>query len=100
MLRVPVLQAGGFPSFRSSEPWPTQSGQDTGPSQVPSALLEHIRLYRRVQLNWQAFDAYARVSLFVGANSLLYSCLYWSLGELIQTQRATVPTIGIAIVIG
>uniref|UniRef100_A0A7S1A0C2 Uncharacterized protein n=1 Tax=Noctiluca scintillans TaxID=2966 RepID=A0A7S1A0C2_NOCSC len=66
---------------------------------VPSAMLDHIRLYRRVQLNWQAYDAYARVSLFVGANSLLYSCLYWSLGQFLnsnQQDAAIVPAMGVA----
>lgn len=65
---------------------------------LPSAMLEHIRLYRRVQLNWQAYDAYARVSLFAGASSLLYCCLYWSLGQLLQNAKAPVSALGVAFI--
>lgn len=64
---------------------PTEAASGAGPASpeniLPTAMLDHIRLYRRVQLNWQAYDAYARVSLFAGANSVLYSCLYWALGR-------------------
>eukprot|EP00927_Polykrikos_kofoidii_P067454 TRINITY_DN6294_c0_g1_i5.p1 TRINITY_DN6294_c0_g1~~TRINITY_DN6294_c0_g1_i5.p1 ORF type:complete len:1129 (+),score=191.96 TRINITY_DN6294_c0_g1_i5:67-3453(+) len=63
---------------------------------MPTAMLDHIRLYRRVQLNWQAYDAYARVSLFVGANSLLASCLYWCLGQLLKAWSTALPSIGCA----
>eukprot|EP00928_Gymnodinium_smaydae_P023263 TRINITY_DN19264_c1_g1_i3.p1 TRINITY_DN19264_c1_g1~~TRINITY_DN19264_c1_g1_i3.p1 ORF type:complete len:1069 (+),score=163.90 TRINITY_DN19264_c1_g1_i3:208-3414(+) len=66
---------------------------------LPTAMLNHIRLYRRVQLNWQAYDAYARVSLFVGANSMLYSCLYWSLGSFLISQHAFLPAIGVALIV-
>eukprot|EP00439_Symbiodinium_sp_Y106_P027541 s3789_g3.t1 len=65
---------------------------------MPTAMLDHIRLYRRVQLNWQAYDAYARVSLFCGANSLLYSCLYWALGSFLGGQHAGVAAICVALV--
>ncbi|CAK9109996.1 unnamed protein product [Durusdinium trenchii] len=65
---------------------------------LPAAMLDHIRLYRRVQLNWQAYDAYARVSLFCGANSLLYSCLYWALGSFLGGQHAGVAAIAVALV--
>jgi len=58
---------------------------------LPTAMLDHIRLYRRVQLNWQAYDAYARVSLFVGVCSLLYSCLYWSLANLLYREHNALP---------
>lgn len=64
---------------------------------LPTAMLDHISLYRRVQLNWQAYDAYARVSLFCGANAVLYCCLYWCLGEFLQkSERAQLPAIGVA----
>eukprot|EP00929_Paragymnodinium_shiwhaense_P110127 TRINITY_DN7685_c0_g1_i1.p1 TRINITY_DN7685_c0_g1~~TRINITY_DN7685_c0_g1_i1.p1 ORF type:complete len:1183 (+),score=301.45 TRINITY_DN7685_c0_g1_i1:79-3627(+) len=61
---------------------------------LPTAMLDHIRLYRKVQLNWQAYDAYARVSLYVGANCLLNCCLYWTLGQFVQNAHATLPAIG------
>jgi len=124
MLRVPVIQAGGAPSTTQidgaaastaaslGEPdpdpamegvsflgrLPSSNGYITNPTFniLPSAMLDHIRLYRRVQLNWQAYDAYARVSLFCGANSLLYSCLYWSLGSFLTGQHAGVAAVAVA----
>ncbi|OLQ00306.1 hypothetical protein AK812_SmicGene17059 [Symbiodinium microadriaticum] len=65
---------------------------------VTSDRLDHIRLYRRVQLNWQAYDAYARVSLFCGANSLKWvselGCLVLFLGG----QHAGVAAICVALI--
>ncbi|CAL1160855.1 unnamed protein product, partial [Cladocopium goreaui] len=79
---------------------PSRNGLITNPSYniLPAAMLDHIRLYRRVQLNWQAYDAYARVSLFCGANSLLYSCLYWALGSFLTGQHAGVAAVAVALV--
>lgn len=67
-------------------------------SRLPTAMLRHIRVYRSVQLNWQAYDAYARVSLFAGTSSLLYCCLYWSLGQLLQVVRSPLSAIGVAVI--
>lgn len=78
-------------------PADSDSGQD---SLMPTAMLAHIQLYRQVQLNWQAFDAYARVSLFCGAFSLLNSVLYWFLGELVQKQDSIVPAFGVSVIVG
>ncbi|CAE7302622.1 unnamed protein product [Symbiodinium sp. CCMP2456] len=81
-------------------PLPSNKGFIGNPADnvMPTAMLDHIRLYRRVQLNWQAYDAYARVSLFCGANSLLYSCLYWALGSFLGGQHAGVAAICVALV--
>lgn len=81
-------------------PLPSSKGFIGNPADnvMPTAMLDHIRLYRRVQLNWQAYDAYARVSLFCGANSLLYSCLYWALGSFLGGQHAGVAAICVALV--
>ncbi|CAD7961720.1 unnamed protein product, partial [Amoebophrya sp. A25] len=34
-------------------------------------MLEHVRLYRQLQANWQSYDAYARVAMSMGTNQLL-----------------------------
>lgn len=105
--RAPSSQADAARSFDTVDTVLTDATDSDAPPQtiddpqnlVPSAMLDHIRLYRRVQLNWQAYDAYARVSLFVGANSLLYSCLYWSLGQFLNSKQedaAIVPAMGVA----
>eukprot|EP00811_Abedinium_folium_P035676 NODE_844_length_2737_cov_5.248276.p1 GENE.NODE_844_length_2737_cov_5.248276~~NODE_844_length_2737_cov_5.248276.p1 ORF type:complete len:894 (+),score=269.76 NODE_844_length_2737_cov_5.248276:78-2684(+) len=98
LLRVPILNRRGAGSrdsaseeaaaatatayTASSDVASSAAANSTSDALIPTAMLEHIRLYRRVQLNWQAYDAYARVSLFVGASSLLYACLYWTLCQL------------------
>lgn len=68
------------------------------PLNIPAQWLEHIRIYRRLQLNWQAYDAYARVCLFAGINSLLYCCMYWSLGSFLKGQRAAIPAFAVALI--
>mmetsp|Transcript_4681 Transcript_4681/g.17644 ORF Transcript_4681/g.17644 Transcript_4681/m.17644 type:complete len:1088 (-) Transcript_4681:49-3312(-) len=93
----------GRPSDPSSAGLPEQA-RDTdagaGWNLLPVEMLEHIQLYRRVQLNWQAYDAYARVCLFIGASSLLYSCLYWCLGQFLQMdgKEGVAPAIGVAVI--
>lgn len=96
LLRVPILQRRGAGTRDSPEERAAANARARAASEqsslggedrqdatqlVPAAMLEHIRLYRRVQLNWQAYDAYARVSLFAGASCLLYACLFWTLGQ-------------------
>eukprot|EP00747_Dinoflagellata_sp_TGD_P207401 gnl/TRDRNA2_/TRDRNA2_80971_c1_seq1.p1 gnl/TRDRNA2_/TRDRNA2_80971_c1~~gnl/TRDRNA2_/TRDRNA2_80971_c1_seq1.p1 ORF type:complete len:841 (-),score=69.27 gnl/TRDRNA2_/TRDRNA2_80971_c1_seq1:27-2519(-) len=115
LLRVPVLEwaAGAKDDTKRHEAASFQSGPstssfDSGRSSsvgmeddltaMPVAMLDHIRLYRQVQLNWQAYDAYARVSLFCGAFSLLSSFHYMSTGRLLRGKLAWdfVPILGCA----
>ena len=46
-------------------------------------MLEHVRLYRQLQANWQSYDAYARVAMSMGTNQLLHALTYYVLGYLI-----------------
>lgn len=41
--------------------------------------LEHVELFRHVQANWQAYDAYARVCMAMGASQLLLALSYYSI---------------------
>lgn len=122
LLRVPIIGASPgqgltrISEVTSGRPTATTAGRPTAATEpardstatgivdtsgwnlLPLEMLQHIQLYRRVQLNWQAYDAYARVCLFLGASSLLYSCLYWSLGQFLQLARAPVPALGVGII--
>jgi len=48
---------------------------------VPAiARVKHILEYRKLQANWQSYDAYARVSMAMGTNQLLFALAYYSIG--------------------
>eukprot|EP00747_Dinoflagellata_sp_TGD_P068383 gnl/TRDRNA2_/TRDRNA2_155684_c0_seq2.p1 gnl/TRDRNA2_/TRDRNA2_155684_c0~~gnl/TRDRNA2_/TRDRNA2_155684_c0_seq2.p1 ORF type:complete len:967 (+),score=131.94 gnl/TRDRNA2_/TRDRNA2_155684_c0_seq2:80-2980(+) len=104
ILRIPILawEAGKTDAIASGDLLEQQAAgaeeaHDPDPGQLlPTAMLDHIRLYRKVQLNWQAYDAYARVSMFCGASNLLYAFLYFSLGELLEVSNTIVPALGVA----
>jgi len=64
---------------------------------LPVTVLQHIRLYRQLQANWQSYDAYARVCMSVGTNQLLHALSYYCLGFLIVEDLAPWPAWGCAI---
>eukprot|EP00927_Polykrikos_kofoidii_P078096 TRINITY_DN7496_c0_g2_i1.p1 TRINITY_DN7496_c0_g2~~TRINITY_DN7496_c0_g2_i1.p1 ORF type:complete len:982 (-),score=171.92 TRINITY_DN7496_c0_g2_i1:23-2968(-) len=53
----------------------------------PIAALAHVKLYRQLQSNWQAYDAYARVSLGLGVNQLLLALGYYMIGLCVAENR-------------
>ena len=61
-----------------------------------SAMLEHVKLYRQLQANWQSYDAYARVAMSMGTNQLLHALTYYVLGYLIMEAKAPVAAYGCA----
>lgn len=73
-----------------SEPNDTlaQTPANDGPS--PVAMLQHVRLYRQLQSNWQSYDAYARVSMAMGTNQLLHTLSYFVL-HMWAVERTLVP---------
>jgi len=58
---------------------------DSAGQPVATDTLSHVKLYRRMQANWQAYDAYARVSMALGTNQFLqqlgYTCLIGFVSE-------------------
>lgn len=46
-------------------------------SHVPG---KHIQLYRQLQLQWQSYDAYARVCMSLGTNQTLLAFTFFSIG--------------------
>lgn len=57
----------------------------------PTAFLHHIQLIRKLQANWQSFDAYARVCMAMGTNQLLQTLSYMSLCSLASENNVPWP---------
>merc|ERR1719221_742732 len=57
----------------------------------PVIALKHVRMYRKLQANWQSYDAYARVCMALGTNQLLHAISYTCLGQLEETQDGWWP---------
>ncbi|CAE7441653.1 unnamed protein product [Symbiodinium natans] len=103
MLRVPVVkqqlkklhklvdQAGleegdaDASNDAASDPGAEETMLDSEGQPVATDTLSHVKLYRRMQANWQAYDAYARVSMAMGTNQFLqqlgYTCLIGFVSE-------------------
>jgi len=54
----------------------------------PSAMLEHVKLYRSLQANWQSYDAYSRVCMSMGTNQMLHALTYYVLAYMIIEHGA------------
>lgn len=63
------------------------------PAHAPAATLKHTQLYRQLQANWQAYDAYARVCMAMGTNQLLHAMTYYCIGMLIAENHAPFPAL-------
>jgi len=61
---------------------------DSRDQNASPASLQHVRLYRELQANWQAYDAYARVSMALGANQLLQATGYYLIGLLVCHEES------------
>lgn len=102
LMRVPVI----------SERMPVLGGQDVGrqasdegpqtsadgliqiASNNPVLALEHVQVYRQLQANWQAHDAYARACLCIGTYTLLHALAYYLVGLLVVELTSPWPGFG------
>ncbi|CAE7026689.1 Dnah1, partial [Symbiodinium sp. CCMP2456] len=97
MLRIPVLQqqfrklSATLGNLSFETPAEDTTGLDDSflpevymPSLEETAALRHIQLYRELQANWQAYDAYCRVCMALGTNQLLQSINAYCLGVLLS----------------
>eukprot|EP00927_Polykrikos_kofoidii_P003219 TRINITY_DN11281_c0_g2_i1.p1 TRINITY_DN11281_c0_g2~~TRINITY_DN11281_c0_g2_i1.p1 ORF type:complete len:1049 (+),score=158.07 TRINITY_DN11281_c0_g2_i1:92-3238(+) len=57
------------------------------------ATSEHMKIYRHLQKNWLAYDAYARVCIFVGANQLPQALSYYCIRMLIAQNGCAWPAV-------
>lgn len=69
-------------------------------SSTPVGLLKHVRLYRQLQANWQAYDAYARVSMSLGTNQLILHTAYYVLELMAFEKHGLEVAFAIVIVMG
>eukprot|EP00418_Pyrodinium_bahamense_P012649 CAMPEP_0179110178 /NCGR_PEP_ID=MMETSP0796-20121207/51410_1 /TAXON_ID=73915 /ORGANISM="Pyrodinium bahamense, Strain pbaha01" /LENGTH=510 /DNA_ID=CAMNT_0020808309 /DNA_START=150 /DNA_END=1678 /DNA_ORIENTATION=+ len=60
----------------------------------PVSTLKHVRLYRDLQSNWQAHDAYARACLALGTYTLIHATAYYAIGLLVVEMHAPWPALG------
>jgi len=65
---------------------------------VPINMLKHVELFRKMQENWQAYDAYARVSMAMGTNQLLQMLAYTCLMGFMAQNSSVVPAMACVLV--
>lgn len=82
-------EPSGLMGFADASGNPTQS----------AALALHIQYYRQLQVNWQAYDAYTRVSLAMGMNQLCFTLIYYNLGMMIGENGEPVTGTAVAFVL-
>ncbi len=99
MLRIPVLQQQlrrmrqamanvTVDDFGDTEEADTSADDGEENPNNPAVMLKHVQLYRQLQANWQAYDAYSRVCMAMGTNQLLHALGYFVLGNLIGEDHA------------
>lgn len=102
LLRIPVLgqQLQRLNATMDTLSAPHEDDFETVPEpeanangRSPTVSLRHTQLYRQVQANWQAYDAYARVCMAMGTNQLLHAMGYFCIGMLISENRAPFPAL-------
>eukprot|EP00928_Gymnodinium_smaydae_P032734 TRINITY_DN23630_c0_g1_i1.p1 TRINITY_DN23630_c0_g1~~TRINITY_DN23630_c0_g1_i1.p1 ORF type:complete len:1018 (+),score=167.07 TRINITY_DN23630_c0_g1_i1:166-3219(+) len=91
LLRIPVVQQQV--ERLSSATTARNAGEDdsgamglqalAAQSGSATAALKHVKLYRALQSNWQAHDAYARTCLALGTYSFVYAFAYYCIGLLV-----------------
>lgn len=52
--------------------------------------LRHIQLVREAQQHWQSYDGFARVSMSIGTNQLVFALSYYVLGYVLVSNHAVV----------
>jgi len=109
MLRVPILQErladlrGGSQS-RGAEAVST-GGENIAMALAsmsesnPAAARQHVRLYRDLQANWQAHDAYARACLALGTYTIIHTLAYYLIGLFVDEMRSHVPAFACCVIL-
>lgn len=94
----PAAAGGGSPDDGASDPGSDASGLSPAVRRAaalvaPVAALKHVRVYRELQANWQAYDAYSRVCMAMAANQLLHAISYYALMMLVSEERSPWPAV-------
>jgi hypothetical protein len=87
------------------DPWGLESSGDSvelsWPYNKECAELRHIQLVRQASQFWQSYDAFARISMSIGANQLMLALSYYILGYvLVQTRSPGAAFAGVAALVG
>lgn len=62
------------------------------------ADLQHVKIARQAMVHWQSYDAYARISMTIGANQLLLGISYFLLGHIMcETHNREIAVCGVAL---
>ena len=104
MLRIPILRQQAERVNTNANSAVHTAGDPSGtavaglvmsqPGAVPATALKHVQVYRDLQDNWQAHDAYARACLALGTYKLLHALAYYTVGLLVLEMHA--PWAGLA----
>mmetsp|Transcript_31670 Transcript_31670/g.104967 ORF Transcript_31670/g.104967 Transcript_31670/m.104967 type:complete len:995 (-) Transcript_31670:42-3026(-) len=103
----PARLQANMASLNSSDSLPTldiaaAAAELAGPSEAltgnaaleaEAANYQHVKLYRQVQSNWQAYDAYSRVSMAMGCNQFLSAMSYYCLIMFVGENHVTWPAL-------
>lgn len=65
----------------------------------PAVALKHIRVYRNLQSNWQAHDAYARACMALGTYTLVHAVSYYCIGLFAIELATPLPALGCSILL-
>ncbi|CAE8594512.1 unnamed protein product, partial [Polarella glacialis] len=106
MLRVPMWQKQAARLATTDDASESLASQDSAVAGLalaqqanPAAALKHVRLYRDLQNNWQAHDAYARACLALGTYKMIHALAYYTIGLLVIELRAPWAGLGCALVL-
>lgn len=80
------------------QPSPGGSLQSVDSPQELVSGLRHIRLFRDLQSNWQAHDAYARVCMSLGTYALVHNIAYYLIGKCTFNLHCFAGAVGAAII--
>eukprot|EP00929_Paragymnodinium_shiwhaense_P035274 TRINITY_DN19063_c0_g1_i1.p1 TRINITY_DN19063_c0_g1~~TRINITY_DN19063_c0_g1_i1.p1 ORF type:complete len:1102 (-),score=267.17 TRINITY_DN19063_c0_g1_i1:100-3405(-) len=104
MFRVPVLRQQ-FQQLRqqlteqdSRMAQATDAEIELAAMASPVEALPHIQLVKKLQANWQAYDAYARVCMAMGCNQLLQALGYFVGSMLTEENHALWPALSCGVI--
>lgn len=70
----------------------------TDPAMQSVAMMKHVQMFRKLQANWQSYDAYARVCMAMGTHQLLHTLSYCTLCLLVHQNDVPVPAVSCVVI--
>eukprot|EP00928_Gymnodinium_smaydae_P033869 TRINITY_DN2413_c0_g2_i3.p1 TRINITY_DN2413_c0_g2~~TRINITY_DN2413_c0_g2_i3.p1 ORF type:complete len:985 (-),score=134.72 TRINITY_DN2413_c0_g2_i3:327-3281(-) len=75
------------------------AGEEVLTSSAVTVPGRHVQLFRKLQLKWQCFDAYARVCMALGVSQISQSIQYYLIGILLLQRRSISTSIAACVVL-